>query len=148
MRSQVGPLAAAVAFLTGIMALAPATGRADSLLVPPPAVVEINFLLTVLGASGCEFFRNGTWYDAHQAQAHLNNKYQWLVARDRVRSAEDFIDKAATRSSLSGQAYAVRCGGEAPVSSNSWLVEQLRRYREAAGTPHTGRGAPAVQSSN
>jgi hypothetical protein len=70
------------------------------------------------------------------------------VARDRIRTAEDFIELAATRSGSSGREYAVRCAGEAPVSSNRWLTEQLRRYRSVPGTPRAGRGAPVVQSSN
>lgn len=131
MRSGAGPWAAAFVILACTVARAPATGMAAPPRVPAPAVAEINFLLTAMGASGCEFFRNGTWYEAQQAQAHLSKKYQWLVARDRVRTAEEFIELAATRSSLSGQAYAVRCAGKAPVSSNSWLTEQLRLYREA-----------------
>ena len=148
MRSRAGPWATAVVILGCLMALTPATGMAGPPLAPPSAVAEINFLLSAIGASGCDFYRNGTWHDAHQAQAHLTEKYQWLVGRDRIRTAEDFIELAATRSSLSGKEYAVRCAGEAPVSSNSWLSEQLRRYRDAPGAPRAGRGARAVQSPN
>jgi hypothetical protein len=118
------------------------------LLAPPPAVAEINLLLIAIGTSGCEFLRNGTWHDAHEAQAHLSKKYQWLLGRGRIRTAEDFIELAATRSTLSGQAYAARCAGKPSVSSNSWLAEQLRRHRDAAGAPRAGRGTPAVKSSN
>jgi hypothetical protein len=148
MSSRAGPLAAAAVILIGIVARAPAIGITGPPGVPTPAVAEINFLLATVGASGCDFFRNGNWHDAQQAQAHLSKKYQWLVARNRVRSAEDFIELAATRSSLSGQAYLVRCAGVAPVSSHSWLAEQLRRYRDGRGAPRAGRGAPAVPSSN
>lgn len=150
MRSRAGSWAARVVILPGIVALAGAPGVSGPppSMPPPPVVAEINFLLAALGNSGCEYFRNGAWYSARQAQAHLDGKYQWLVARDRVRTAEDFIELAATRSSVSGRAYAVRCAGEEPVSSNSWLAGQLRRYRDAPGTPHAGRGAPVAQSSN
>ena len=37
---------------------------------------EINHLLGLIENSGCEFFRNGTWYDAQRAAAHLRGKYQ------------------------------------------------------------------------
>jgi Family of unknown function (DUF5329) len=148
MSPRAGPLLAAIVILSCIMALAPAAGMAGPPLAPPAAVAEINFLLAAIGASGCDFYRNGTWYDAQQAQAHLSTKYQWLVARDRIRTTEDFIELAATRSSLSGQAYAVRCAGEGPISSNSWMTKQLRRFRDARGAPRTWRDAPAVQSSN
>ena len=146
MTSAAGPWATAVAVVSGIVALAPGPGRAD----PPGTVAatEIDFLLTAIGSSGCDFLRNGDWHDARQAQAHLSEKYQWLVARDRVRTAEDFIELAATRSSLSGREYAVRCPGEAPVSSSSWLESQLHRYRDAHGASRAARDAPANQTSN
>jgi Family of unknown function (DUF5329) len=137
MRSRIGALAAAIAILACIVAPTGASAMADPPPASSPAVAEIKYLLAAVGASGCEFFRNGTWHDAHQAQAHLSEKYQWLRGRDRIRTAEDFIELAATRSSLSGQAYAVRCAGLEPVSSNDWLTEQLHRYRDAAGTPRT-----------
>jgi hypothetical protein len=111
-----------------------------------PAVAEISYLLTSMGASGCEFYRNGSWYDSRTAQAHLQDKYDRLLAMDRIRTAEDFIEQAATRSSMSGKAYAVRCGQEASVSSSSWLYGLLLRYREAAkaGAPRDERGAPGI----
>jgi hypothetical protein len=110
-------------------------------------VAEISYLLTSMGASGCEFYRNGSWHDAQTAQAHLQGKYATLVSMDRIKTAEDFIDQAATRSSLTGKAYAVRCGQDAPVSSSSWLYGLLSRYREAAkpGAPPVGRGAPGIR---
>jgi hypothetical protein len=97
----------------------------------PPAMAqtEINHLLEFVGSSGCEFYRNGSWHDPKRAQAHLRSKYQWLAARDQINTAEDFIEKAATRSSLSGQPYEVRCGGGAAVTSNRWLHDELTRYR-------------------
>ena len=112
---------------------------------PASAVDEISYLLTSLGASGCEFYRNGSWYDARAAEAHLRYKYARLVAADRISTAEDFIDQAATTSSLSGKAYFVRCGQSPAINSSSWLYGLLKRYRDtrASGAPHAGRGAPA-----
>jgi len=133
MRLPTAPFAVLIAMLGCILAPVRASGAAD---LPPAALAEIHYLLATVGASGCEFFRNGTWHDAHQAQTHLSEKYQSLLDRGRLRTAEDFIELAATRSSLTAQPYAVRCAGQAPVSSNSWLTGQLRRYRDTAGTPH------------
>ena len=44
----------------------------------PPAMAqtEINHLLEFVGSSGCEFYRNGSWFDSKRAQAHLRSKYQ------------------------------------------------------------------------
>ena len=95
----------------------------------PPAMAqtEINHLLEFVGSSGCEFYRNGSSYDSKRAQAHLRSKYQWLAARDQIDTAEDFIEKAATRSSLSGQPYEVRCGGGEAVTSNRCATRGTRR---------------------
>lgn len=99
---------------------------------PAKAQREIEQLIGALGASGCEFQRNGTWHPAGEAQAHLRRKYDYLVRRDLVASAEQFIERAGTKSSMSGKAYAVRCPGKAPVSSAAWLGARLSAIRHAA----------------
>ena len=96
---------------------------------PETAQAEIDYLLTYIEASGCKFYRNGTWYDAKRAQAHLRDKYEYLAGKDRIYTAEDFIEKAATKSSLSGWPYQVRCGGIEAVPTNAWLREVLARHR-------------------
>jgi hypothetical protein len=63
------------------------------------------------------------------AQAHLRDKYKYLTARNLINTTEDFIDKAATESSISGQPYEVRCKGGATVRSNQWLRDELARFR-------------------
>jgi hypothetical protein len=116
------------------LALAP-VGRAA-----PPAIAqtEINYLLGFVESSACEFFRNGSWYGAKTAAAHLRDKYQMLLATgSQIYSAEDFIEEAATKSSLSGRPYQVRCNGKIAVTANEWLRDVLARYRA-----HTELRAP------
>jgi uncharacterized protein DUF5329 len=97
---------------------------------PPTRVqVEVNFLLGYVEGSGCEFYRNGSWHDSKAAQVHLRDKYKYLAGSNLVNTAEQFIERAATESSLSGEAYAVRCNGGAPVASNRWLRDELARFR-------------------
>jgi hypothetical protein len=114
----------------------------------PPAIAqtEINYLLGFVESSGCEFYRNGSWYDSKKAQAHLRDKYQILAAADQINTAEDFIEKAATKSSLSGRPYQVRCGGGEAMTSNQWLRGALARYRTygAYDAPRILRGALAT----
>ena len=105
---------------------------ASAQAAPPPAVqVEINYLLSTVSMSDCEFFRNGTWYDAKFAAAHLKSKLQYLLAKDLVQNSEDFIEKAATASSLSGRPYAIRCPGREAVPTGQWLLILLARYRDS-----------------
>ncbi len=102
----------------------------------PPAVaqIEVNYLLASVGNSTCDFYRNGTWYDGKRAQAHLRYKYENLADKGLINTAEDFIELAASRSSFSGRAYAIRCVGRASVPSSQWLLEALARYRAFAGS--------------
>jgi hypothetical protein len=95
---------------------------------------EVAHLLDYLGHSGCQFNRNGTWYDAQKARAHLEEKYAYLQKRDLVPDAQAFITRAATASSMSGKAYEVRCGTAQPVPSGRWLGDELQRYRTAHPT--------------
>lgn len=97
---------------------------------PPTSVkIEVNFLLGYVDGSGCEFYRNGTWHDSKAAQAHLRDKYKYLVARDLINTTDDFIERAATKSSFSGLPYEVRCNRGATVSSKQWLRDELARFR-------------------
>ena len=109
-----------------IPGLLPAAARAE----PPASVqVEISFLLGYVEGSGCDFYRNGSWHDAKAAQAHLREKYMFLWARNQIKTAEDFIDKAGSTSSFSGQPYQIRCNGKPPVASRQWLGDELARLR-------------------
>lgn len=91
---------------------------------------EIDYLLAYIGRSGCEFNRNGSWHDAKAAQDHVRTKYEFLLARDLINTAEDFIEMAATKSSvLFGKPYIVKCPADPPVGSNQWLNNALARYR-------------------
>jgi hypothetical protein len=103
----------------------------------PAAKAEIEYLLSAVASSDCRFNRNGTWYDAKSAAAHLRAKYETLAARGLIADTDDFIDRAATKSSLSGRDYAIKCEGVAEMSSQQWLTGLLVSYRAAhAGGPH------------
>jgi hypothetical protein len=58
---------------------------------------EISHLLAYLESSGCQFYRNGAWYDSRRAREHLERKYKYLLKENLVDSAETFIAAAATK---------------------------------------------------
>ena len=93
---------------------------------------EISGLMQALETSGCRFQRNGTWYDAVAARGHLQRKYDYLLKRDMVDSSEQFIERAASRSSMSGKAYKVSCSGAPEQDASAWFLQQLRRLRTPA----------------
>lgn len=96
---------------------------------PPRTRDEVEHLLAYIGNSGCAFGRNGLWYDSARARAHLSAKYAFRAGTDPGDPAEDFIENVATRSSLSGLPYLVRCDAAPAVPSARWLREELARYR-------------------
>ena len=88
---------------------------------------DIAALIGALKASGCEFSRNGSWYDSVKAAAHLQQKYDYLLRKNLVPTTAAFIERAGSQSSVSGKAYQVRCAGQAPVNSADWLNAQLKQ---------------------
>lgn len=93
------------------------------------AAVEIECLLSKIGTSECQFYRNGIWHNGAEAQAHLKKKYTYLHERALAETAEEFIANAATKSSVSGEPYQIRCGSRSPVPSAQWLRGELQRLR-------------------
>jgi hypothetical protein len=100
--------------------------------LPPAAKAEIDSLLSRLESSGCAFSRNGSWYSAAEAKAHLLRKLAYLEDRGLVQTTEDFIERVASASSVSSEPYLVKCGSDALVRSGVWLTSQLRVMRAAA----------------
>ncbi len=90
---------------------------------------EIEYLLSFVGDSDCIFIRNGKEYQAKEAREHLEMKYNHVERR--IKTAEDFIDKIASKSSLSGRRYEVRCDG-VTLQTSQWLREALASCRVSA----------------
>ena len=111
-------------------ALAP---QAQATPPSPVADAEIRALIARLGESSCRFQRNGRWYDASAAQAHLQRKYAWALRREREGDADAFIEQAASRSSATGRAYRVSCPGQPETAADEWFRARQRELR--AGAP-------------
>jgi hypothetical protein len=111
----------------GILVIVSAYAQAKSL--SEPARAEIQQLLSALGNSQCEFYRNGTWHNSVKAKEHIASKLEYLERKELVSSTEEFIALAATKSSRSGEAYRVRCPGQSPEPSATWLERRLKSLR-------------------
>ena len=53
----------------------------------------------------------------------------YLLKKGWVVTAEDFITRAATESSMSHKPYLVRCAGKEAEPSAGWLQAELKRWR-------------------
>ena len=109
-----------------------ASGVASAGELSGAAQKEITQLLDRIETSNCSFARNGTWYPPGEARKHLQMKLDYMVKRNMLGSTEDFISKAATASSVSGEAYQIRCGTQAPIASATWLTAELKRIRSTS----------------
>ena len=94
----------------------------------PEVELEINRLLEKVAESGCDFERNGSIHSSTDAASHLALKYE--RGERYVDTAEDFIDRLATKSSWSGKPYWVICAGER-TPSGDWLQGLLVEVRTA-----------------
>jgi len=87
---------------------------------------EISHLLNFITVSDCVFIRNSSRHDPDEAMKHIEKKYNYL--KKRIKSTEDFIDGAATKSSLSGKPYTIICDGR-EMKTADWLYAELEKYR-------------------
>jgi len=88
---------------------------------------EVEYLLTTMSASDCTFIRNGKEYDAADAESHLRMKYQ--RGKRYAPTTELFIERLASKSSMSGKPYYIECEGEERTTSAEWLTALLEDYR-------------------
>ena len=65
----------------------------------------IQYLLKHVADSGLVFIRNSERHDAADAAEHMNNKYEYF--RDKIKTPEDFIQRCASKSLMSGKPYLV-----------------------------------------
>lgn len=92
----------------------------------PRSEQEIQHLFEFIDQSDCIFIRNDTEYPAQKAREHMQTKYDY--AKRWIDSAEQFIDRIASKSSISGKRYQVRCQGQL-LYTDTWLKQELERYR-------------------
>lgn len=89
---------------------------------------EIDYLLSAVGQGDCTFTRNGKSYPAADAQKHLQTKRK--RGKRYFSSADEFIEKLASESSMSGKPYLIQCGEEAQQPSGEWFAALLAKYRQ------------------
>lgn len=87
---------------------------------------EINHLLNYVEKSSCSFIRNGSAHSGPDARDHIVIKYNYF--KDRINSTEQFIEYAATKSTMSGKRYKVLCDSKEYLTAQ-WLNDELQKYR-------------------
>ena len=89
----------------------------------------VAYLTDQVARSDLTFIRNGEPYSGTEAAKHMHRKYDHF--RDEIQTAEDFIDRAATRSLFSGEPYVVVTAAGERLPTAAWLRTLLRECRAA-----------------
>ena len=92
---------------------------------------EVERLIGNLGRlSGAVMIRNGKEYTVDKGSQHLRGKYKRVSKR--IRTAEEFIEQVASKSSKSGEVYRIRFADGKTVTTAEWFREQLVEIRKGA----------------
>ena len=103
----------------------------EALALSPQEETRVENLLTAVGKQEqLIFIRNGSEHNAAEAESHLRLKLS--KTKKRLDTAEQFVDKVASGSSISGKPYQVKQPGKEPVNAKVYLTELLAETDKAA----------------
>ena len=71
--------------------------------------------------------RNGDEHNGNDAIEHIQKKYDYY--KDDINTAEQFVEYSATKSTMSGSFYKVKCADAQPIKTQVWLLDELKKYR-------------------
>lgn len=77
---------------------------------------------------GAQFGRNGSYYDGKTAASHLRLKLD-KGGSDKM-TAQQFIDKLASKSSMSGKIYTIRYASGKEIPAKDFFNAELKKIQE------------------
>lgn len=89
---------------------------------------KIEYLIAFIAKQDGVFIRNGSEYTPSQAAEHLRMK--WNKAEKMIKTADDFIAKLATNSSVSGKPYLIKFKTGRSTQLAPLLRLELKRLEE------------------
>ena len=97
---------------------------------------KINFLLDQIARVDGVFVRNGIEHSPEKAVEHLRMKMDkamnsWFAPKKETWTAELFIQKLASQSSISGKPYQIKFRNGDSVNSGVWLLKKLREFPQS-----------------
>ncbi len=96
---------------------------------------KIDFLLDEIDTVEGVFIRNNTEYPPGKAVEHLKMKMEkamqsWFAPDKDKWTAETFIEKIASKSSMSGKPYKIRFKTGETVNAGEWLHKRLENFNK------------------
>ena len=113
--------------LAAVAALAPATPSASEQKLIDTLILRVSNMKTMT------FMRNGDEHNAADAAKHMQAKFDHF--KDEIVTAEDFIDRCASRSEMTGTPYQVKMPNGAVRDAKEFLTAELRTLRKGGGKP-------------
>ena len=101
---------------------------------------EIQFLLTRVSDSGYVFVRNGKDHSAEDAADHMRRKYKHF--EDEIKTPEQFVEFAATKSMMTGRRYRIRFSDGTEMDTADWLLGELAAFRSEESSPRLAEETP------
>ena len=89
---------------------------------------SINYLISFVEKSDVKFVRNGDNHTGAEAAKLMRYKYEHN--KSDIKTPEDFIRIAGTKSSTTGRAYYVLNKDGTEITSAEWLKKILEEYRK------------------
>ena len=95
--------------------------------------IKINYLIGEIEQLDGVFIRNGNEHSPAAAAAHIRMKMKkamesWFAPNQEQWTAEMFIEKIASRSSISGKPYKIKIKTGEIVEAGDWLYERLKKF--------------------
>ncbi|HYE71234.1 MAG TPA: DUF5329 family protein [Aquabacterium sp.] len=120
-RAACGLIAACLGAVAGAAHAAPS----------PAELARIERLLVMIGSRrDMRLLRNGTEHDSDTAVSFLRGKLKHYGSD--IKTAEEFIDRLASRSSTTGKLYLVRLADGRQIPAGDFLRIELARLDKAA----------------
>ncbi len=86
---------------------------------------KINHLIHYIEKLDAQFIRNGVAYSSAEAAEHLRMKRD--KAGKRIKTAKDFIDFIASKSSISGETYQIKFKNGSVFNARDVLYYELKK---------------------
>jgi hypothetical protein len=113
--------------LASVAALAQATPSASEQKLIDTLILRVSNMKTMT------FMRNGDEHNAANAAKHMQAKFDHF--KDEIVTAEDFIDRCASRSEITGKPYQVKMPNGTVRDAKEFLTAELRTLRKGGGKP-------------
>jgi hypothetical protein len=93
----------------------------------------ITYLLGYVKSADVVFIRNDREHTPDEEGVHMRRKYEYF--KDQIKTPEEFILLAGTKSLITGKAYQVRMNDGKTMLTQKWLEDALEKYRTKGGPP-------------